>query len=43
MGEKVGTEKIEREPGTLTYIDKAGYVTAKPAGKRKGGAHRLSG
>ena len=40
--ERVGTEKIVRPEKSLVYLDKQGYVAAKPAGKQKGGAHRLS-
>jgi hypothetical protein len=41
MAEKIGTEKISREPGFVYYVDSKGYVGRAARGK-KGHKARVS-
>jgi hypothetical protein len=43
MGEKIGKEKIKREPGYLYYVGKDGYVWAAPMRHNKNGKKKKVG
>ena len=43
MGERVGTEKIEREEGYLYYVGKDGYVWRAPMKHNKRGRKKRVG
>ncbi len=43
MGERIGKEKIKREPGYLYYVGKDGYVWAAPMKHNKSGKKKKVG